>query len=88
MIIELHPSFKRAYKKRIANNPKLVSRVEERIKLFRLNPDDPVLQDHKLKGKKKYFRSFSISGNIRIVYFPASDVKVIFLDIGSHPQVY
>lgn len=88
MIIELHPSFKKAYKKRVANNPKLVSRVEERLKLFRNNPGNPILEDHKLKGDKRRFRSFSITGNVRIVYFPASADRVILLDIGSHNQVY
>lgn len=88
MIIQLHPKFKTAYKKRIAYSSKLVSRTEERIKLFKENPLNPVLKDHVLIGRLKSLRSFSIAGDIRIVYQPINKNNVIFLDIGSHNQVY
>lgn len=88
MTIELHPSFKKSYKKRIANNPKLRIKVAERLKLFQEDPKNAVLKDHALKGEKKNFRAFSITGDIRVVYFPVSTDKVIFIDIGSHNQVY
>jgi addiction module RelE/StbE family toxin len=88
MIIELHPSFKKFYKKRIACYPKLVIRTAERISLFKNNPKHPLLKDHSLTGEKSQLRAFWITGDVRLVYFPVSKDRVIFLDIGSHNQVY
>lgn len=88
MIIELHPNFKKSYKKRIAKNPKLISKVAERMKLFQKNPKNPVLRAHRLTGAKKDLCSFSVAGDIRILYFLKSIDKAVFLDIGSHNQVY
>ena len=88
MKIELHPNFKKSYKKRIENNPNLVSKVAQRVELFQQNPQNSILHAHKLTGSKGELSSFSVSGDIRIVYFSISKDKVIFFDIGSHNQVY
>ena len=88
MKIELHSNFKKSYKKRIRGNSKLEFRVKERMQLFLDNPLSPTLGIHKLKGKKIALQSLSITGDIRIVYFQKSKDKVVFLDIGSHSQVY
>lgn len=88
MRIELHPSFKKSYKKRIANNPKLVAKTAERLKFFTKDPTNPILKDHPLKGSKIGFRAFSITGDIRVVYKPVSKDIIILLDIGTHNQVY
>lgn len=88
MKIELHPKFEKSFKKRIAGNPKLVSKVAERFKLFEQNSSNPLLKDHSLKGSKRNFRSFSVTGDIRIVYMSISKDSVILLDIGTHNQVY
>lgn len=88
MKIKLHNRFKKAYKSRIAPHRKLVQQTAERIDLFKTNPKNPLLKDHGLSGAKKDLRAFSVSGDIRIVYLPVSENEVIFLDIGSHNQVY
>ncbi len=88
MKIELHPDFKKSYKKRISNKPRLASKTKERIKLFQDDPNDPVLRSHQLKGAKKNLKAFSVTGNIRIVYLRISENHVVLLDIGSHNQVY
>lgn len=88
MKIDFHTSFKKAYKNRISFHKKLAIQTETRITLFKSNPKDPVLKDHPLFGAKKGLRAFSISGDIRIVYIPVSEQEVIFVDIGSHNQVY
>ena len=88
MKIELHPDFKKSYKKRISNNPKLVLKTAQRLKLFQENSDEPILRDHQLKGSKNNLRAFSISGDIRIVYMKISEEHIILLDIGTHNQVY
>lgn len=88
MKIELHPDFKKSYKKRISKNPKLVLKTAQRINLFQENSDEPILRDHQLKGSKNNLRAFSISGDIRIVYMKVSEEHIILLDIGTHNQVY
>lgn len=88
MKIERHPNFKKSYKKRIVNNPQLVKKTEERLTLFKSDPANPTLKDHQLTGVRNEFRSFSITGDIRVIYFPVSKDHVILLDIGTHNQVY
>lgn len=45
------------------------------------------LNDHGLTGDLQGRRSFSITGDIRVFYVEFED-KIIFLDIGTHNQVY
>jgi len=85
--IRLHPHFKKSYKKRIANNRKLVEKTRKRLELFKTNPHDPILGDHQLKGERRDSRGFSITGDIRIVYKIIND-EVWLYDIGTHNQVY
>lgn len=88
MTIELHPHFKKSFKKHIQNNPKSAEQTSERLKLFINNPGNPILKDHRLKGEKSDLRAFSITGDIRIVYKKITDDHLLFLDIGTHNQVY
>jgi len=85
--IELHPNFIRNYRKRTRTNKKLLLRVQERIEMFRLNTKNPLIQDHPLTGSRSGFRSFSVTGDIRIIYSIEGN-RVTFYDIGSHNQVY
>lgn len=88
MKIRFHLKFQKSYRSRIYNNKKLVLHTEQRIELFRTNPDTSILKDHALSGSKKGLRAFSITGDIRIIYQNISEEEVIFMDIGSHNQVY
>lgn len=80
-------TFKKHYLKRIYSNKNLDLQFEERHKLFVNNPKEPVLRDHALGGKMKGFRSFSITGDIRVVYYISNNIAY-FVDVGSHNQVY
>lgn len=88
MRIELHPNFKKSFKKRISNNSRLSAKTANRIKVFKQNQSNPALKDHKLRGSKEDIRSFSITGDFRIVYKRISSDHILFLDIGTHNQVY
>lgn len=88
MKIELHPQFKRSYKIRIAKNSELVVRTAKRLKLFQENPQNPIIKDHLLKGRKRNFRAFWVTGDIRIIYIKTSRESVILLNIGTHNQIY
>lgn len=83
-----HNKFKKSYKKRIARYESLIRQLDERLKLFEINPAEPVLKDHALKGNFKGLRAFSITGDIRIIYKKITDDLIMFYDIGTHNQVY
>lgn len=88
MRITLHSGYLKAYKKRIVSNEKLRVRVSQRINTFQENPSDPILKNHLLKNRLESVRSFSITGDIRVLNVVISKDKVAFLNIGSHNQVY
>jgi addiction module RelE/StbE family toxin len=86
--IALSSSFKRAFKKNVAGNASLEAKLWERVELFKNNPFDPKLRTHKLSGKLKDLWSFSIEYDLRVIFSFAGQDKVIFVDIGSHKEVY
>jgi len=88
MKIYLDSTYVKHYQKRIASKINLCSKTAERIKLFQQEPDHPLLKDHSLTGSHFGHRAFWITGNIRLVYERVGDNEVLFLDIGTHPQVY
>ena len=87
MNIEYHKIFIKNFKKRFGDNLKVKKQYKNRLKLFIKNPANPILKNHSLKGKKFRLHSFSITGDIRLVYF-RTETRIVFLDIGTHNQVY
>lgn len=87
MRVARHRQFRHHFKKRIAPNPKLIKQFEARLKLFLKDRKNPVLKDHRLVGKQKNFRAFSITGDVRVIYRVQGRV-VRFYDVGTHNQVY
>ena len=85
--ITRHKNFVKNYKKRILNNKSLDKQFEQRLKLFALGVRGEPLNDHALKGKQTGYRSFSISGDIRVIY-RETNVRYQLIDIGTHNQVY
>jgi len=88
MKIYLDPTYIKHYQKRIAFKTNLRTKTTERIKLFQHDSNHPLLKDHLLIGSHFGHRAFWITGNIRIVYERVGNNEVLFLDIGTHPQVY
>lgn len=87
MKVEFQTSFIKAFNKRFANNPSFRNKIEERTQLLSKNPQYPLLHDHALTGKRFGCRSFSITGDIRVIYY-IHDGIAYFIDIGTHNQVY
>lgn len=88
MNIVFHRQFLRYYKKRIKPNPKLVSKYSERLHLWEKDRTNPTLKDHQLTGNKSEYRSFWITGDIRVTYKIIKTDTAEFYNIGSHNQVY
>ncbi len=86
--IAFSSSFTRAFKKNVAGNASLEARFWERVELFKNNPFEPKLRTHKLSGKLKDLWSFSVEYDVRVIFSFAEQDKVIFVDVGSHKEVY
>lgn len=87
MKIQYHREFLKSYKKRIAPYPKLEKQFQAQLEKLLKDSKDPSLRDHKLIGERKNFRSFSVTGDIRVVYIIVENSIWLF-DIGSHNQIY
>ncbi len=73
-------TFEKQYRK-LSSSIKLIA--EEKEKIFRTNPFDPVLKTHKLHGKFANFYAFSLNNKYRII-FDFTKEKVRFHLIGTH----
>ena len=73
-----------SYKK----NLEILNLVNKRIKIFKRNPNDSRLDNHKLIKKMRGKNAFSITSDIRIVYEWLGKNTVRFLAIGTHNKVY
>jgi mRNA-degrading endonuclease YafQ of YafQ-DinJ toxin-antitoxin module len=87
MNLELAPSFVRTYRHKVKHNAEKERTVKDRIEQFRLNPKNPLLRVHKLKGYKDETWSFSVGYDLRILYTRKDDT-VLLVDIGTHDEVY
>lgn len=87
MEIKYYKQFARNLKLRIKPNPGLFDRYKERTRLFITDSANPILKDHGLKGEKEKFRAFSITGDIRVIYYQGKNY-IYFIDIGTHEEVY
>ena len=87
MNVLLTKKFKASYKKRILPFKNLDKKFEARYDLFTVNSNSPLIRDHKLKGATKGYRAFSVTGDIRIIYYVKNNIAY-FVDIGTHNQVY
>lgn len=87
MKIKYVGQFIKHFYRRIQPYPHLNYQFDERVKLFLNSPNHPILKSHRLRGKKKDRRAFSVTGDIRVVYFIEGDI-IYFIDIGTHNQVY
>ena len=88
MEVSFSSVFKRAFKKRIKGNIDLEERFWQKLEQFTIDPYEPSLKTHKLSGKLKDFWSFSVDYDERVLFYFTEDEKAVFVDIGSHDQVY
>lgn len=58
-----------------------------RLIMFQDGIRDEPLYDHPLHGDMQVLRSFSITGDIRLIY-EETEAAYILKDIGTHSQVY
>lgn len=86
--VSFSSSFKRAFKKRIKGNADLEARFWQKLEQFTVDPFDLSLRTHKLSGNLKEFWSFSVDYDERVLFYFTEDERAVFVDIGSHDEVY
>lgn len=84
MEVKFNLSFRKRYKKL---NAKIKKAFHRRLQLFIQDSRQPLLRNHPLAGKLQGYRAFSITGDIRVVYYIFENTAY-FVDIGTHNQVY
>ena len=87
MKVEFTHNFIKIYKKRFSHKPNIQIKFDQRTKLFMVDPQNSLLRDHQLSGRLEGYRAFSITGDIRVVYYVYANIAY-FVDVGSHNQVY
>jgi mRNA-degrading endonuclease YafQ of YafQ-DinJ toxin-antitoxin module len=68
--------------------PQLEKVFWEKTERFIKDAFDPSIRTHKLSGKLKDLWSFSIDYQTRVLFFFTTDDNAVFIDIGSHDEVY
>lgn len=79
--------FKRAFKK-VSKNKALEKKFWEKVELFIENPYDSRLRTHKLSGKLYQLSSFTVDYDLRVIFYFTDKTHAIFVDIGTHNEVY
>lgn len=86
MKIIRHKKFRKSYKKLTVSQQK---KVDKAIAKFIKNPSDSTLKNHSLKGNLNNVRAISAGWDLRIIFQEFDDyIVVVFLQVGSHSQVY
>jgi addiction module RelE/StbE family toxin len=67
---------------------KIQKEFAKRIEIFLSDMHNPLLNTHKLSGRLKDLWSFSVSGDIRVVFDKSFGDTVILEAIGSHSELY
>lgn len=84
MIIVFHKDFKKKYRKL---SPKIVEKLDDRLKLFSADEFNPLLNNHALKGKWLGYRSINVSGDIGAIFKRDSE-SALFVAIDNHSNLY
>jgi len=85
--IRVSKVFLKHLNKRFSNNVSILKTIDLRIEMFKKSRENPLLRDHPLSGDLIGCRSFSITGDIRILYREKED-HFLFIFVGTHNQIY
>ncbi len=86
-------SFRRAFKRRTRNQPRLQDRIFQVLEKLESDPFHPSLKTHKLSGQLSGLWACWVEYDCRIIFAfthrPDTDEEVIALiDFGTHDEVY
>lgn len=86
--IGLSSSFKRAFKRRIKSQGDMEAKFWKTVEIFINDPFDARLKTHKLSGQLKNLWSFRVEYDLRVIFYFLGENKAVFVDIGTHDEVY
>lgn len=67
---------------------KVKLQVDERLRLFAIEPSHPLLHVHSLTGEFSGLQSFNVTADVRIIFEKIGDTIIILITIGTHAQLY
>ena len=83
--ILLHKHFEKKYAKL---SKKMKEIFKERRNLFLEDVRNPLLDAHQLHGVRDGYKSFNVTGDVRVIYKEIMEGIFLFVDIGSHEDLY
>lgn len=82
-------SYQRKERKFFKKHTNLLDKYNEVLSKLKIDPFEPSLKTHKLKGEWSDFYACSLTYEYRIVCtFIIRDEVIVLVDIGSHDDVY
>lgn len=85
MRVQIHPKLVKKLLRRTARDRQL---LRERLIFFAAEPFHPSLRNHPLAGNWRGYRSINLSGDLRAIYYLHGRDMAIFVEIGTHSQLY
>jgi len=83
--ILLHKHFEKKYS-RLPR--KIKDAFKERRNLFLADIHSPLLNVHALHGEHGGYQSFNVTGDIRVIFRETKEEVFLFMDIGTHGELY
>ena len=81
-------AFEKAFKKLVKKDRALAETFWSKVDRFLADPFDPTLRTHKLTGQLRDLWSFSVTYEIRVIFYFADGENAVFTDLGGHDSVY
>lgn len=79
----------RNFEKEAAKLPsKIFESLRERLELFKIDPFAKLLNNHKLHGSFKHYRSINITGDYRLIFEQFDENTVRLVDVGTHSELF
>jgi len=85
MRIIFHRWFKKKYSKLTRRDQK---KFQQRLLLFEKDSDNPLLNNHQLKGQQEGYFSINVTGDLRALYRPVKKDTIFFITIDTHSNLY
>lgn len=88
MIVRFTNDFRLQYRKA---DVRIRSKTDNCLRIFKKNPNDLQLKNHKLKREWVGHRSINIAPDFRVIYKErklADETIIYFVAIGTHKQLY
>ena len=86
--IVLTSGFRKAFKRKVRGNKTLETRFRDRTTIFQTDPFDARLKTHRLAGQLEDSWSFSVDYDCRVIFRFVERDRALFVDIGTHEEVY